>query len=84
MTIYTAAALKKELMEHLTEPCEREIDLSEVSKMDSAGIQLLIMAKRETTRHKTPLRLIGHSLAVLEIFNTYNMAAYFSDPVSLS
>jgi anti-sigma B factor antagonist len=84
MTIYTAAALKKELMEHLNEPCEREIDLSEVGKMDSAGIQLLILAKREANRHNTPLRLIGHSQAVLDIFDSYNLAAYFSDPISTS
>lgn len=81
MTIYTAAALKKELMEHITEPCEREIVLSEVSKIDSAGIQLLILAKREATRQNTPLRLIGHNRAVLDILDTYNMAAYFSDPI---
>jgi anti-sigma B factor antagonist len=84
MTIYTAAAIKKELMEHLTEPCEREIDLSEVGKIDSAGIQLLILAKRESTRHNTPLRLIGRSQAVLDILDTYNLEAFFSDPISKS
>ena len=81
MTISTAATLKKELMEHITQPCECEIALSEVSKMDSAGMQLLILAKREAIRHNTPLRLIGHSRAVLDIMDTYNMTAYFGDPI---
>jgi anti-sigma B factor antagonist len=81
MTIYTAAILKQELMQHLSKPCEREIDLSEVSEMDSAGLQLLIMAKREAEQHKKPLLLTRHSHAVLEVMDICNMAAYFGDPI---
>jgi anti-sigma B factor antagonist len=84
MTISTAVALKKELMKHIAKPCEREIDLSEVSEMDSAGIQLLILAKRDATKHNTPLRLTSHSRAVLEVMDTYNLAAYFGDPILIS
>jgi anti-sigma B factor antagonist len=81
MTIFTAATLKKELMEYIAHPCECEISLSEVSKIDSAGIQLLILAKREAIRHNTPLRLTDRSQAVLDIMDTYNLAAYFGDPI---
>lgn len=81
MTVRTAAALKRELMKQITKPCEREIVLSEVSEMDTAGMQLLILAKREASRHNTPLRLSGHSRAVLEAMDTYNLAAYFGDPI---
>lgn len=84
MTIRNAAALKKELMKHIEKPCEREIDLSEVREMDTTGVQLLILAKREATRHNTPLRLIGHSPAVFEAIDTYNLAAYFGDPIWIS
>jgi anti-sigma B factor antagonist len=84
MTINTAAALKKELMEYIAQTSECEIVLSDVSKMDSAGMQLLIMAKREATRRNTPLRLIGHSKAVRDVMETYNMTAYFEDPISMS
>jgi anti-sigma B factor antagonist len=84
MTIQTATALKNELMEHLAQPCEREIVLSEVSEMDSAGMQLLILAKREANRHNTPLRLASHSRVVLDVIDTYNLAAYFGDPIWIS
>jgi anti-anti-sigma factor len=84
MTIHTAAALKKELMKHLAKPCEREIVLSEVSEMDTSGMQLLMLAKREATRHNTPLRLTDHSRAVLGVIDTYNLAAYFGDPIWIS
>lgn len=81
MTIYTAATLKEEMMKYLSQPCEREIDLSEVSEMDSAGLQLLILAKREALRTNTPLRLTGHSHAVLDVMNLCNMAGFFGDPI---
>lgn len=73
MTIYTAADMKSELMAHLAQPCEREIDLSDVSEMDSAGLQILIMAKREAERHGTNLRLTGHSRAVLDVLDMCNL-----------
>jgi anti-sigma B factor antagonist len=84
MTIHTAAELKKELMKLIAKPCEREIVLTEVSEMDTAGMQLLLLAKREATRHNTPLRLTGHSRAVLGVIDTYNLAAYFGDPIWIS
>lgn len=81
MTIYTAAELKAELMPHLSQPLEREIDLSNVSEIDSAGLQLLMLAKREAGRHACPLRLTEHSRAVLEVLDLCNLATYFGDPV---
>ena len=84
MTIYTAAALKKELMEHIQQEGECEIVLSEVSKMDSAGMQLLILAKREAAAHKTPLRFIGHSKAVMDVMDTYDMSAYLGGTTSIA
>ncbi|CAH1904228.1 Anti-sigma factor antagonist [Candidatus Nitrotoga sp. HW29] len=84
MTIYTAAEIKDELMTYMAQPCEREIDLSEVSEMDSAGLQMLILAKREAERHGTSLRLTGHSRAVLDVLDLCNLALYFGDPVILS
>lgn len=81
MTIYNAAGLKDELMKLVSQPGEYEVDLSGVGEMDSAGLQLLILAKREAARLKTMLNFNGHSRAVLEVINLCNMAAYFGDPI---
>lgn len=83
MTIYTAAELKSELAPHLSKG-QIEIDLSQVSEMDSAGLQLLILAKREAMKDDRVLHLSGHSQAVLEVLDICNMAAYFGDPVIIS
>ncbi len=83
MTIYTAAELKNEITPHLSEP-QIEINLSGVSEMDSSGLQLLILAKRETQRDERVLHLTGHSQAVLDVLDICNMAAYFGDPLIIS
>lgn len=57
----------------------REIDLSGVSCLDTAGLQLLVLAKREALAAGRDLRLVRHSQAVLEVFDLLNMAAYFGD-----
>ena len=84
MTIYVAAELKAELMTRMENPVEREIDLSSVSEMDCAGLQLLILAKREALRHGVALHLTGHSRAVLEVLDLSNMASYFGDPMVIT
>jgi anti-sigma B factor antagonist len=84
MSIYTAAELKAQLLPHLCLPGELEIDLSQVSELDGAGLQLLILAKREATRVGVTLRLAWHSRAVLEVFDLCNLAAFFGDPLIIS
>ena len=81
MTIYHALELKQGLMQCLRDCAEMEVSLAGVSEMDTAGFQLLVLAKREASRLGRPLRLAGHSPATLEVMDLFNMAAYFGDPV---
>ena len=81
MTIYAAQALKDELLAPLAQCETAELDLSGVSDIDSAGLQLLILAKTETqTRGKT-LSITGHSPAVLEILELCDLEGFFGDNV---
>jgi ABC-type transporter Mla MlaB component len=84
MTIYEAAADKRALLGALAEATEMEIDLSSVAEMDTAGLQLLILVKRESLKAGKPLRLTGHSEASLDVLDRYNLAGYFGDPVVIS
>ncbi len=81
MTIYQALELKQCLMQYLHDCAEMEVSLADVSEMDTAGFQLLVLAKREAARLGRPLRLVEHSPASLEVMDLLNMAAYFGDPV---
>ena len=78
LTIFRAAELKDVL---LCDPAPQEIDLSGVTEMDSAGLQLLMAAKLAATTQQRTLRLLAHSAAVVEVFERLNVAAYFNDPL---
>lgn len=84
MTIYHAADMKAPLLAGLERCREVEINLSGVIEMDTAGFQLLVLAKREAVRVGKPLRLVAHSPATLEVLDMYGMASYFGDPVVIS
>jgi anti-anti-sigma factor len=84
MTIYNAAEIKNQLLGALNTAPILELDLSHVSEMDTAGFQLLVMVKRESLRLNRSLRIIGHSPAVQEVIEFFNMAAFFGDPLVIS
>ena len=67
MTIYYAAEMKGELLPCIDRGAEVEIDLSEVSEMDTAGFQLLLLAKREAAKAGKSFRRGAHSPATLEV-----------------
>lgn len=75
-TIFRAAELKPDL---LAEPAVTEIDLSGVTELDTAGVQLLMLAKKTAMTQGRDLRLTGHSAAVMDVFKLLNVAAYFDD-----
>lgn len=84
LTIYRAAELKQELLAALAEPAGLEIDLSGVTDIDTAGLQLLMLAKKTAQAQQHELRLVAHSPAVIEIFELLNLAAYFGDPLVIA
>jgi anti-sigma B factor antagonist len=45
---------------------------------------VLIMAKQAAVAQHRELRLIGHSPAVLDVFETLNMAAFFGDQLVMA
>ncbi|MDD5176235.1 MAG: STAS domain-containing protein [Sterolibacterium sp.] len=81
LTIYHAEALKKELMGNLENRRVIELDLSQVAAIDTAGIQLLMLAKRECQKQDKTLRIVAHSPAVHELMDFYNIAGFFGDPL---
>ena len=81
LTIYAAAAVKERLLAPIAEAAVTEIDLSKVSEIDSAGLQLLILAKRHARSAGKELRFTGHSRPVLDLIELFNLAPFFGDPV---
>ena len=81
-TIYRAAELAAALKAALAEvPAGGafEVDLSEVTEMDSAGVQLLIAAKRSSEESGRALHVAGLSPAAVEVFDILQLATHFGE-----
>jgi anti-anti-sigma factor len=81
MTIYRAADLKVTVLEALRKTKVLEIDLSGITELDTAGLQVLMLAKQTAAADKRELRLLQHSHAVMEIFEMLDLVAFFGDAV---
>jgi anti-anti-sigma factor len=82
--IYSATELKDQLLGHLEQCCQLEINLSEIEEIDTAGLQLLVLLKREAKLSGKILTLVSHSVATLEVLELLKMEAYFGDPLVLA
>jgi anti-sigma B factor antagonist len=83
MTICNVLEQKNILYPHLRTDHDLQIDLSDVSEIDGAGMQLLIFLKHQAHIEKGELRFINHSEAVVEVVNIFNLSSFFNDPVVL-
>jgi anti-anti-sigma factor len=81
LTIYRAADLKVTVLEALRQARVLEIDLSGVTELDTAGLQVLMLAKQTAAAEQRELRLLQHSPAVVEIFEMLDLVAFFGDAV---
>lgn len=78
VTVATAAGLKAALALAILEHNETEVDLGAVEEMDTAGLQLMLMAKR--CEGKT-VRFVNHSAAVLRVLELANLGQQLGDPL---
>ena len=81
LTIYRAADLKREVLAALRQARVLEIDLSGVIELDSAGLQVLMLAKQTAAAEQRELRLVQHSPAVVDVFELLDLVAFFGDAV---
>jgi anti-anti-sigma factor len=84
LTIFTAAEQKKHLLAFLQTDNELEINLANVSEIDTAGLQILILLKREAASNHKKISFVMHSKAVLEILELANLTTLFGDQVVLA
>ena len=81
MTIFVAQELKEALAEPLIKAREIDVDLSQVTEIDAAGLQLMLMAKLEAIARGSELRFSGHSAPVQEMLDLTDLVGFFGDPL---
>ena len=80
LTIYRAAELKPVLLTNSVHLLREyaAFDLSQVTDVDTAGVQLLLLAQREARARQAPLRLTRPSAAVSDAFALLGLAHHLS------
>lgn len=81
LTVYSAPEHKRALLDTLEQATVVELDLAAVGEIDSAGLQVLLLAKRESLAKGKELRIVRHSPAVQDLLEFFNVASYFGDPL---
>ena len=84
LTIYHALAQKSQLLDALGSADTLELDLSQVVEIDTAGLQLLLLAKREANKAGKRMTLTAHSPVVRELIEFTHLGAHFGDPMVIT
>lgn len=84
MTIYEAQEMNKTLKKSIDTCKQIELNLEGVSELDTAGVQILLMAKRAAEKCGKPFNITSHSEAVVQTFDLLNIAHEFGDPIVIS
>ncbi len=79
VTVYNAGDVCDRLIAALDETDDVDVDLSQVTEIDSAGVQLIVAAKREAeARHKV-MHFSGCSRGVLDVLTLLGLSAYLTE-----
>ena len=81
LTIYTVGETKAGLAEAMNGADEVEVDLASVTEIDTAGLQLMLIAKRNPD---VQLRFVNHPPAVLRLVDLANLGAALGDPLIIA
>ena len=81
LTIYHALEQKSALLNALADTDDLELDLMHVGEIDTAGLQLLILLKKEAQRAGKTISIVAHSQSVRAVIDFCNLAAELGDPL---
>ena len=84
LTIYNALELKQRLTDALEQGSALELDLSHVAEIDTSGLQLLILARREAKRRNKPMAISAMSDNVRQTVEFCNLTQYLGEPAVIA
>lgn len=83
LTLPSARELKQVLLDALQQGPSLEVDLLNVTVIDTAGVQLLLMLEREAARLEKKLGWLGLSLAVEETLELLDLFSVVGAPAAV-
>ena len=71
ITIYSSRGFKDMLLKFLSEAWKLELDLSGIGKIDTAGFQVLLLARREAALDNKEFFIVNPSPETRRLFSLY-------------
>ena len=81
LTIYHALEQKKTLLDALASTTDLELDLLKVNEIDTSGLQLLLLLKKEAQKVGKRVVIVAHSQGVRSVIDFCNLATELGDPL---
>lgn len=78
LTIYSVGEIKAELADAMRSADDLEVDLGGITEIDTAGLQLMLIAKRQPGKQ---IRFVNHPPCVLRLIDLANLGSAFGDPL---
>ncbi len=73
MTIHRARELRRLFQEEMARSEGIDVDLSRVTELDSAGVQLIVAARKQAFAEGKEMRIVAHSAAVVEVLELLDL-----------
>jgi anti-anti-sigma factor len=83
LTIYNAAQVAKDLLARVTDGGMIAVDLDGVTEIDSAGVQLLLVTRREVLARGGTFRFLRPSRPVRDVIETFALSDRLAPPAAL-
>jgi len=83
MTIYEAGEVRDIFSSALAEKKNINVNLSNVSEIDSSGLQLMVSLKNDAGENDLSVQYLSHSQSVIGLLDLFDMTSYFGDPIVL-
>lgn len=74
LTIYTASEFKPRVLGALAGGAVLEVHAADVTEVDTAGVQLLLLAKREAVAAGKQMRVVSPSAAMQDALGQYYLS----------
>ncbi len=84
LTINYIREFYDEVLEAIKNYVVIEMDLFNVTEVDSSGLQLMMLIKRKMNEKSKNLSFINHSEPVLNLLELSNLASFFGDSLVLN
>jgi len=83
MTIYEAGEVRDLFSNALAEKKNINVNLTNVSEIDSSGLQLMVALKNDASENDLSVQYSSHSQSVIDLLDLFDMTSYFGDPIVL-